>query len=121
MTDIEVLINNISMILLRAGNAILLIWGVYYFFRNLFKESGRDPARIAIAVLAITGAAAAWKLVPTFLEIGGNTGTQLTGGSGGAYSMPALPSVAANTGHTGEGSGVPINSIMVGSAAAVNR
>ena len=67
---------------------MLGIWGIYYFFRNLFGEAGRNPVRIVVSVLVIVGAGAVYGILPTLLGAGQNTGNQLTGGGG--YSMAPL-------------------------------
>lgn len=93
MTDIEVLLGNGHELLLRCGTLLVGIWALYYFLRNLFSEAGRNPVRIAISVAVIVAAAAVWKLVPTLVQTGSNTGDQVGGGGGGAYSMTVTPGI----------------------------
>ncbi|MGJ6127464.1 hypothetical protein QN239_33325 [Mycolicibacterium sp. Y3] len=87
MTDIEVLLNNFQVLAVRAGSSLLGIWAVYYFFRNLFGEAGRNPVKIVVSIICIAGAAAAFTLIPRAISTGSNTGEQV--GGGGGYSMPA--------------------------------
>jgi hypothetical protein len=87
MTQIEVMLNNIYMLGMRAGGGLLGIWGLYIFFKTLFGEGGRNPVRIVVSVLMIVAAGAMFQLLPQLVEIGKDTGNQLGGGSG--YSMPA--------------------------------
>lgn len=87
MTQIEVMLNNIYMLGMRAGGGLLGVWGLYIFFKSLFGEGGRNPVRIVVSVLMIVAAGAMFQLLPKLVEIGKDTGTQLGGGSG--YSMPA--------------------------------
>ena len=66
-----------------------LLWrlGLYIFFKSLFGEGGlANPVRIVVSVLAIVAAGAMFQLLPKLVEIGKDTGSQLSGGGG--YSMP---------------------------------
>lgn len=95
MTDIQVLLENIKVVVLACAGTLLLLWGVYYFFRNLFGEAGRNPVKIAVAALTIAGAAAVFAMIPALIKAGSSTGEQIGGGS--SYSMPAftgLPTAA---------------------------
>ncbi len=87
MTDIEVLLNNIKVVVASASGTLLMLWGFYYFFRNLFAEAGRNPVKIAVSALAITGAAGIYAMIPSLISDGSNTGGQI--GGGGGYSMQA--------------------------------
>ena len=100
MTQIEMMLNNIYTLGLRAGGGLLGIWGLYIFFKSLFGEGGRNPARIVISVLMIVAAGAMFQLLPKLVEIGKDTGSQLTGGG---YSMPAPAGV-----DTGSGAGLTV-------------
>lgn len=86
MTSIEVLLNNLNVAAYSAGASALGLWGLFYFFRTLFGEGGRNPVKLAVAAMAITGAGGMFALLPTLLSAGQDTGHQLGGGS---YSMPA--------------------------------
>lgn len=87
MTDIQVLLNNIKAVILACASTLLIIWAIYYFFRQLFGPAGRDPVKIVVALVAIGGAAAGFALIPSVLSAGDSTGKQV--GGGGGYSMPA--------------------------------
>jgi hypothetical protein len=88
MTDIEVLLSNIKVVIASASGTVLFIWGVYYLFRTLFGEGGRNPVKIVMAAGVIALAAGIFYMIPSLLSAGGNTGKQI-GGGGGAYGMPA--------------------------------
>lgn len=87
MTDIQVLLENIRVVVAGASGSLLGLWGVYYFFKNLFGEAGRNPVKIVVSGLAITGAAGVFSMIPSLISAGGHTGEQV--GGGGGYSMPA--------------------------------
>lgn len=103
MTDIEVLISNMGVIFARLCSAGIGIWGFYYFLRTVFGEGGRNPVKIAVALAVIAGAGAGYKMIPTLLQAGENTGAQMGGGSGGSYSMPSLDGLPADTDDPGPG------------------
>ena len=90
MTQVEVLLSNIHQLGFRAGGVLLGIWGLYIFFKSIFGEGGRNPARIVMSVLMIVGGAAAFQMLPTLISVGKDTGGQI---SGGGYSMPAPTSL----------------------------
>ena len=90
MTDIEVLLGNGYQMLFRIGSALVGIWALFFFLKTLWTT--RDPVRLVIAAATIVAAAAVWKLVPTLVQTGENTGDQM-GGGGGAYSMGTTPSI----------------------------
>ncbi|MDA0250151.1 MAG: hypothetical protein O2892_09640 [Actinomycetota bacterium] len=92
MTQIEMMLNNVYTLGMRAGGGLLGIWGLYIFFKSLFGEGGRNPARIVVSVLMIVAAGAMFQLLPKLVEIGKDTGSQL---GGGGYSMPAPAGVDA--------------------------
>jgi hypothetical protein len=96
MTDIEVLLNNFRVVAYSAGGSVLMLWGLYYFFRNLFGEGGRNPVKIAVSELAITGASGVFAMIPSLISAGSNTGGQVTGG-GGSYSMQAPADLTGST------------------------
>ncbi|WP_342314711.1 hypothetical protein LIX17_26060 (plasmid) [Mycobacterium avium subsp. hominissuis] len=87
MTDIQVLLNNIKAVVLGCASTLLMLWAIYYFFRQLFGQAGRDPVKIVVALVAIGGAAGGFALIPSLLSAGDSTGKQI--GGGGSYSMPA--------------------------------
>ncbi|CAN7695630.1 hypothetical protein [Mycolicibacterium frederiksbergense] len=87
MTDLQVLLENIRVVAMGCAGTLLLLWGIFYFFRNLFGEAGRNPVKIAVSALAITGAAGVFAMIPSLISAGSNTGEQI--GGGGGYSMPA--------------------------------
>lgn len=95
MTDIEVLLANWTQLAVRLGSSLLFLWGIYFFFKNLFGENGRHVGKIVVSVLTIILAAAAFKIIPTLISVGENTGQQTTGGGGSYSSMSTLP--ATNT------------------------
>lgn len=86
MTDIQVLLENIRVVVVSCAGTLLLLWGIFYFFKNLFGEAGRNPVKIAVSALAITGAAGVFAMIPSLISAGNSTGEQIGGGSG--YSMP---------------------------------
>lgn len=88
MTDIQVLLENIKVVVMGCAGTLLLLWGVFYFFKNLFGEAGRNPVKIAVSALAITGAAGVFAMIPSLISAGSSTGEQI--GGGGGYSMPAF-------------------------------
>lgn len=100
MTQIELMLNNIYTLGMRAGGGLLGIWGLYIFFKSLFGEGGRNPARVVVSVLVILAGAALFQLLPKLVEIGKDTGSQLTGGG---YSMPAPAGL-----DTGSGAGLTV-------------
>ncbi|MGV0743884.1 hypothetical protein [Mycolicibacterium sp. XJ870] len=79
MTSIETLLNNIALVVTRVGASLLVIWAIYYFFTNLFGENGKDPVKMATAVGMIVLGGAAFALIPTLLDVGRETGAQITG------------------------------------------
>ena len=101
MTDLQVLLENIRVVAVGCAGTLLLLWGIFYFFRNLFGEAGRNPVKIAVSALAITGAAGVFAMIPSLISAGQNTGEQI--GGGGGYSMPApAPLLPAATDLTGD-------------------
>lgn len=88
MTDIQVLLDNIKVVVTSCAGTLLLLWGIFYFFKNLFGEAGRNPVKIAVSALAITGAAGVFAMIPSLISAGSSTGEQIGGGS--SYSMPAF-------------------------------
>lgn len=100
MTDIEVLINNYGVIFGRMCASAIGIWAFYYFLKTLFGEGSRSPVKIGIALAVIAGAGAAFKMIPSVLQAGENSGGQAVGGGGGAYSMPSLGRLPADTDNT---------------------
>lgn len=92
MSDIQILLENIQALAMGCASTLLGLWALYFFFKNLFGEAGRNPVKIAVALLAITAAAGGFALIPTLISAGGNTGEQI--GGGGGYSMPAFNVVA---------------------------
>lgn len=102
MTDIEVLLSNMGTIFARLCSAGIGMWGFYYFLRTVFGEGGRNPVKIAVALAVIAGAGAGYKMIPTLLQAGENTGAQM-GGGGGSYSMPSLGRLPADTDNPGHG------------------
>ena len=93
MTDIQVLLQNIQVVATGASGTLLMLWGLFYFFKNLFGEGGRQPVKIAIGAAVIAGAAGVYSLIPALIDAGGSTGEQI--GGGGGYSMPAFNVVPA--------------------------
>lgn len=79
MTSVETFLNNLALVISRAGASILVIWAIYYFFTNLFGENGKDPVKMATAVGMIIVGGAAFALIPTLLDVGRETGAQITG------------------------------------------
>lgn len=88
MTSIQVLLQNIQVVATGCAGTLLLLWGFFYFFRNLFGEGGRQPVKIAIGAAVIAGAAGVYSLIPSLIDAGSDTGKQI--GGGGGYSMPAF-------------------------------
>lgn len=95
MTGIQVLLENIKVVALACTSTVLLLWAIWYFFRNLFGEAGRNPVKIAVSLVAIAGAGAGYALIPAVLSAGSDTGTQIGGGS--SYSMPAPVKLPAHS------------------------
>jgi hypothetical protein len=93
MTDIEVLLNNIKVVIASASGTVLFIWGVYYFFRTIFSEGGRSPVRIVMSAGVIAIAAGIFAMIPSLISAGSDTGKQI-GGGGGAYSGMPAPTAA---------------------------
>lgn len=102
MTDIEVLFSNMEGTFARLCSAGLGMWGFYYFLRTVFGDGGRNPVKIALALAVVAGAGAGYKMIPTLLQAGENTGAQMSGG-GGSYSMPSLGRLPADTDNPGHG------------------
>lgn len=96
MTDIEVLLSNLGVTFARLCTSAIGIWAFYYFVKTIFGEGGRNPVKIGIALAVIAGAGAGYKMIPTLLQAGENTGQQMGGSSGGAYSMPAPGTLPSN-------------------------
>jgi hypothetical protein len=90
MTDIEVLLSNLGVTFARLCTSAIGIWAFYYFVKTIFGEGGRNPVKIGLALAVIAGAGAGYKMIPTLLQAGENTGAQMGGSSGGSYSMPPL-------------------------------
>lgn len=90
MTDIQVLLDNIRAVAVACASTLLGLWAIYYFFKNLFGEAGRNPVKIVGAIIAIAGAAAGFALIPSLISAGSNTGTQIGGGSGYSMHAPSL-------------------------------
>ncbi|AQA07071.1 hypothetical protein BVC93_31775 (plasmid) [Mycobacterium sp. MS1601] len=88
MTDIQVLLQNIQVVATGISGTLLMLWGLFYFFKNLFGEGGRQPVKIAIGAAVIAGAAGVYSLIPSLIDAGSSTGEQI--GGGGGYSMPAF-------------------------------
>lgn len=95
MTDIQVLLNNIRAVVLGCASTLLMLWALFYFFRQLFGQAGRDPVKIVVALVAIAGAAGRFALIPALLSAGDSTGKQI--GGGGGYSMPAPDALLPST------------------------
>lgn len=94
MTDIQVLLENVRVVATGCAGTLLLLWGLFYFFKNLFGEGGRQPVKIAIGAAVIAGAAGVYSLIPALIDAGSSTGEQI--GGGGGYSMPAFNGVPSS-------------------------
>lgn len=96
MTDFEVLIANISIIVGRVVASGIGVWALIYFAENLVKEGRRNPMKIGLSLAVIAIAGAGFKMIPNMLQAGENTGTQV-GGGGSGYSMPSLGTLPSDT------------------------
>lgn len=99
MTDIEVLLSNLGVTFARLCTSAIGIWAFYYFVKTIFGEGGRNPVKIGIALAVIAGAGAGYKMIPTLLQAGENTGSQMGGSSGGSYSMSPLGTLPSDSDH----------------------